>query len=313
MSEQTQYPLAILLAMFSPPVGAGPTRLAEPPTRTSFHRLVAVGQKAYQFGGFHEPADQLSIYDAHTNTWSSKSLPFVPGVSQYPAVIGGEIYLLDARRKTLRRYDPKADRWDELEPCPTKRVNGTVIGFEGKLYVIGGYSGLNQGNSVEAYDPKRNRWGLGPPLPAFSADASSGCDHFHLAAVLDGRLHIVGHDTGGKAHWVLEDGQWRGRADAPFACGWKFTALEAINGKLYLIDSAPNRRHDPKRSDIYAYEPSKDRWAPLGKVPDGFPIGPANVAIGDAIYFTGGTKGKHGMYRFDVKDKRWVTSGTGGK
>jgi N-acetylneuraminic acid mutarotase len=108
----------------------------------------------------------------------------------------GRIYLLGG---CTEAYTPATDRWVQLAyRLPTagaEVVGGQAVttGSDGRIYVLGGAaltpnSHIYQGhvtNTVQAYDPRTNRWTLVAPMPT-AREA--------LAAVTgaDGRIYAIG-------------------------------------------------------------------------------------------------------------------------
>jgi N-acetylneuraminic acid mutarotase len=55
------------------------------------------------------------------------------------------------------------------------RYWATAVGLNGRLYVMGGYDGIDVVNTVEVYDPATNRWSTvtGMPIARWSAGAGA--------------------------------------------------------------------------------------------------------------------------------------------
>ena len=202
----------------------------EVPASRPFGRAAVMEERIYYFGG---GSDQVDIFDSKRSSWSQASV----GLSS-PQLLGDQIndqlYLLDPGSRKLLRFDPATKKVENLADIPTRRINATVVACGKRLYVIGGYSeDVNERNCVEVYDPSTNRWSLGPPLPGYRP-----LDHFHSAAVLNGKLHVLGGLLEGnedQPHWQQDGDRWTARAQPPLHAMWKHVALVAAAGKLYLI------------------------------------------------------------------------------
>ena len=302
---------AVLLSVRS--LVAAEATLPSLPTPRSFHRAAVVDQKLVLMGGneHRDPGGRIDIYDPRQNAWSFKKVPFKHSMGLYPTVIGRQIYVLDAFDRSFRRYDLGADRWTDLKPISTPRTNGTVVAYRSQVYVIGAYHReVTERNCVEIYDPKTNKWSVGPPLPEYDSTSGGLGDHFHLAAVLDDKLHVMGCvGSFPTKHWVLDGRRWTRKADAPAACCWKTAALEAVDEKLYLL--IPSLSRKAAKANVFTYSPPADKWSPSGRTPDDVPfIIFANGAIGDSIYVTGGAPQPARMWRYEVGKRRWTSSGS---
>ena len=84
-------------------------------------------------------------------------------------------------------YDPKTDTWTIGPTLTTPRRGCGLVAKDGLLFAIGGSDGTHCLCTTEIYDPASNSWSAGLPLPDFEDN-----DHFHLTAVNDDRLHVVG-------------------------------------------------------------------------------------------------------------------------
>ena len=56
------------------------------------------------------------------------------------------------------KYNGALDRWIRIEPMATGRWRHKMAIHGGKLYVLGGFDGIQRLSSVEAYDYFHNCW-----------------------------------------------------------------------------------------------------------------------------------------------------------
>lgn len=56
------------------------------------------------------------------------------------------------------KYNGALDKWIQIEPLSTARWRHKMAVNAGKVYVLGGFDGVQRLASVEAYDPFHNRW-----------------------------------------------------------------------------------------------------------------------------------------------------------
>jgi N-acetylneuraminic acid mutarotase len=118
------------------------TRLRDAPTARGALGLVAIGRKLYAAGGYTET---------------------------------------DSTVRRLEIYDAEDDRWRRGTKMPTGRNHVGAARSKGMMVVTGGRPGPVHGglDTVELYDPKRDRWSTMPDL----ATARSG----HAAVAVGGR------------------------------------------------------------------------------------------------------------------------------
>ncbi|KJH43182.1 kelch repeat protein [Dictyocaulus viviparus] len=62
------------------------------------------------------------------------------------------------RLRCVERYDPKLNKWEIITNMNHMRSDCAAVSAGGRLYVSGGFSGLEVQNSVEVYTPLTNTW-----------------------------------------------------------------------------------------------------------------------------------------------------------
>ena len=61
--------------------------------------------------------------------------------------------------KKVFKYDPKENKWENLEDMPIGRYNHSCFVYQKKIVVIGGQDGQNKlVKPIEMYDPEQNSW-----------------------------------------------------------------------------------------------------------------------------------------------------------
>jgi len=116
------------------------------------------------------------------------------------ALVGREIvvaggYLADGGTSPrVDAYAPATNRWRRLPQLPAAVNHGMAAGWQGRLYVVGGY-GADGRPRRDAWVLERGAWRALAPLPAGRAAAGAG--------VVAGKLYVVGgveeSVTGGRA------------------------------------------------------------------------------------------------------------------
>jgi N-acetylneuraminic acid mutarotase len=106
------------------------------------------------------------------------------------AAVNGKLYMGGGRSTSGSSmtaadvYDPATGLWSALPPMTVARYWATAVGLNGKLYVIGGYNGIEPVTTVEVYDPATNRWRTVSGMP--TARWSLG------AGAINGKVYAVG-------------------------------------------------------------------------------------------------------------------------
>ncbi|MEM1296910.1 MAG: kelch repeat-containing protein [Verrucomicrobiota bacterium] len=291
-------------------LAADEATLSNLPSGRTFHRAVLHQDKVILIGGFGESASEgnrrIDVFDLKTGEWTQRNFPFDRrGVILLPAVADGKLYVLDVDGPAFRRYDVSNDQWVELAAPSVPRPHSSMAAYNGKVIVVGGYTDkVTRENSVEIYDPEKNAWEIGPPLPDYRET-----NHFHLMAEMGEHLHVVGHYFGGKSHWIYDGKKWTRKSDVPMVdCGWKTAALEAVGGELILIQKIYQTVGDMKDA-VFSYKPSEDRWEAAGPAPDEVPLMVfANVSYGGKVYLIGGDPAPSRVASYDVNTKTWQFS-----
>ena len=108
--------------------------------------------------------------------------------------------------------------WTEVTPCPVARFEASGVVVDGELWVMGGFrsSMLDVSKRIDIYDPRTDRWRVGPELPGAETHAgivSLGKD-FLLLAGFEG--NVLGRvTTAGVWRRNVAAGSWSSGPDLP--------------------------------------------------------------------------------------------------
>ena|GEM_PF-476685 len=129
------------------------------------------------------------------------------------------------------------------------------------------------------------------------------------AAVLDGKLHIIGGQSGGAVNYhEVYDPQtngWSNRANLTYAR--YSTVAGAIDGKIYLAAGYTNILGVRDYNELY--DPQANSWAARASLPEGVAY-PASAVIGRKLYVLGGYNGTvrvKSNQEYDPAANSWVT------
>lgn len=153
------------------------------PTARALLTADVVNDKIYLIGGNGESFDLNEVYDPKTDSWTTKAPLPTPVSSHCSAVVDDKIYILGGYARTERPdycdlnqiYDPDTNTWDFGAKMPEQKSSaaaGATVGLAApkRIYVIGGVT-ENTGsadaitNHNYAYDPERDEWTTGTPMP----------------------------------------------------------------------------------------------------------------------------------------------------
>lgn len=143
------------------------------------HGLVVLHGSLYAVGGYGDDGGRVKSvekYDQENNLWSE-----VAGLNSVRsalgcAVLNGNIYVAggygptqpnfagNLKLDTVEKYDPATDTWTQIAKLAQARAHVCCIGYQGKLWAIGGYDGEHASQRVECYDPRTDTWTDGPSL-----------------------------------------------------------------------------------------------------------------------------------------------------
>ncbi len=153
-----------------------------------------------------------------------------------------------------------AQAWSTRAPLPTPLQEVAVAALDGRVYVVGGLSGISVSPAVQVYDPASDTWNTVAPLPIPL--------HHTTATAAAGKLYVVGgwsdlfvtplarvfeYDSTADA--------WTEKASMPTARGSPAAAV--IEGRIYVTGG------DPGATDFAVYDPALDSWQVLPPMPTG--------------------------------------------
>jgi N-acetylneuraminic acid mutarotase len=197
-------------------------------------RLVIVGG----YGADRAPLRAAFLFDGRA--W--RRLPPPPeerAAAAAAATADGRVWVVGGRTRTglatrALSLDLKSLRW-RVVPGPTPREHLAATALGGRVYVLAGrLAGLDTNlGTVEAYDPRADRWSKLPSLP----DPRGGTG----AAAIGGRIVSVGGESPGGTNasvWALRPGgRWVRLPDLPTPRHG--LGVVALRGRVWVIAGGP--------------------------------------------------------------------------
>ncbi|HVY32058.1 MAG TPA: kelch repeat-containing protein [Polyangiaceae bacterium] len=153
------------------------TFVSTSPSGKGGYQMVAVGTELFFITRFGRPVQSapftigLNVYDTITGTWTTEVGQFQGADEQQEmgvAVVGGKLYFVGGKPYAFNQatprvvvYDPANASWTAKADMPVSVARPGATALNGKLYVIGGYSGVGTVTpkaSTQVYDPSTNTW-----------------------------------------------------------------------------------------------------------------------------------------------------------
>jgi len=205
----------------------------------------------------------------------------------------------------LASYDLATDQWSRIADRPGAEVSGTptagwqnlrhstLAGYNGKLYLIGGYDGSNNTASrlVRVFDPETKKWTAGPSLPTgqgrFYSDAKQVGNKLLVTLGGDGSTD----DSKTPNVLILEGNTWTSAPGIPGVFSAEYyeekpyfaAAVGIVNGGLIFSGLAAD-----KLGDTYTYSIATTKYTAsayqLSQNP--YSLGSGGLAVGGTFYTT---------------------------
>ncbi|MDP8257613.1 MAG: kelch repeat-containing protein [Candidatus Alcyoniella australis] len=127
-------------------------------------------------------------------------------------VVGGRLFNTTIY-DNMWSYDPIGDTWEVLTLLPENVVASCAVGYEGKIFSVGGATGLpfSEIDKLYIYDIQGDTWSQGADLPAKRFNTTCG--------MLDGKIYSAGgYDSGNQAElyiYDIEQDTWSSGHDMP--------------------------------------------------------------------------------------------------
>jgi non-specific serine/threonine protein kinase len=214
--------------------------------------------------------------------------------------VAAAVLLVSPALAVSRRPAPE---WRTLAAMTEPRHEEAYAVAGGKVYAIGGFVvSLTNSVTVDVYDPAKDTWTAGPPVP-------TAVNHAMAAAIGDdvyvagGYLAVVYGAV--NTAFVLRDGAWQPIAPMPEtrAAG----AMVAHGGKLHVYGGFTQQ--GTLATTTLTYDPKAGTWSTSPGMPD-----PkehlTGVADGRYVYLVGGRNGhpdtnSGSVQRLDTRTGRW--------
>ena len=135
------------------------------------------------------PVTDSDIYNPVTNTFvGCPQMLNLRDEKAASAVLDGKIYVAGGLyNNSVEMYNPQTGKWSLVASMNTPRCNFDMVSYNGKLYAIGGFDGIDALDSIEVYNPATDSWTSYP-------DTLSAPKYLFDAFLLNDEIYIVGGD-----------------------------------------------------------------------------------------------------------------------
>jgi len=243
--------------------------------------------------------------------WKELAPPPLPragcavGVINGELVVAGGTYWREGRKFWSERvdsFDPAVNRWSARSPMPRPRGDAAALAHAGALYVFGG--GAEGAAASDVWTLRDNLWTAPANLALPAPRRSSG------VAVVDGTFYLLGGLSGTGSEFSLAtstvwaaqpDGRWESRAPMPGPARFNLS-VGVVGGHIIVAGGcAPEGGAVRNLDEVLAYDPSKDAWTVLGRLPFANRAGCGLADASGLLIFGGFTdKFEPGILRYDV-------------
>jgi len=284
------------------------------------------GTYGYEGGGYSfntgDNITNFGRFDPVANSWTplapvpdfdngQASAVYAPNVGKL-FVFGGSEFALGTVSNVTRIYDIATNKWSTGAPMPDVRAFMGSGYFNGKIYLVGGYTTGNVDPAfaqVWEYDPAANTWNTSRrSMPLALGGAGSG--------VINGHLYIAGgRDINNTNYNTLYDydiaaDTWTQRANLPE--GTNVPSSAVIGGQLWIVgggnpflgsDAFPRAGQKGDAPDtsntLQIYDPATNSWS-TGPSMNEFRSFAAGCAIGNTAVAVGGYDGAFTLASVEV-------------
>ncbi|XP_028925607.1 kelch-like protein 6 [Ornithorhynchus anatinus] len=193
-----------------------------------------------------------------------------------------EVYISGGKetQHDVWKYNSSINKWIQIEYLNIGRWRHKMAVLGGKVYVIGGFDGLQRINNVETYDPFHNCWSEAAPLMIHVSSFA--------AASYKKKLYVMGGGPNGKLAtdktqcYDPSTNKWSLKSSMPVEA--KCINAVSFHNHIYVVGGAMKA--------LYSYSPLEDVWCLVTQLSHeraSCGIAPCN----NKLYITGGRDEKN--------------------
>jgi N-acetylneuraminic acid mutarotase len=236
----------------------------------------------------------------------------------------GKLYLMGGRGiKPVDVFDPKTNTWTALAPTPFEIHHFTPVSFDGKIYIVGGFTGQYPEETplthVYTYDPKSNSWIKVLEIPKERQRGGAG------VTIYNNKIYIVngitfGHTSGTCALFDVYDPKantWTVLPDAPSIRD--HSAATIVDNTLIAMGGRNTSYHEPEdfqaffkkvNNSVDYFDFKTNKWGTYKTEHPAPAAGGGCVVLNGKIFYIGGETGlekaNNQVFAFDIKNASWT-------
>lgn len=167
-------------------------------------------------------------------------------------VVGGKSSVRDSRLESVEVYSPNEDEWREVASLPIAVSVPSVLGCEGRLYVIGGATDAESACAqVQCYDPITDTWSILPDVEFYRKT-------LRAVAIDDSFVVIGGRKTRDTVQFSPSTSEERVLESANEQR--TFPGVTTAAGKVWVMGG---KIGDEARSSAECFDPKTGVWTTL--------------------------------------------------
>lgn len=258
---------------------------------------------------------------AQGGTWTTKASMPTARLFLQGAAANGLLYAVGGHNGTrntpiVEAYNPASNLWSTVASLnapnyggDTGRYQGSAVGVNGKVYMMGGWTNSPPlpSNTLSIYDPSTNAWSAGPAIPGSGFTACSE------AAVIGSKIYLL-NACNGFSGFVQQlsifdtvANSWTTGPNAPRNHNAGLGA--ALNGKFYVAGGTDGN----PQPQVDVYDPAANTWTTVagGNMPVNLIYMTGDV-INGKWYIVGGsdpteTNFKNTLWIYDPAANTWTS------
>ena len=295
-----------------------PTKRWEFSTAVVEDKIYLIGGSLFENHGGPFGLSTVEVYDTQTNTWERVADIPTPRTNAKAAVVDGTIYVFGGYNSKdnflenwkmadhIEAYDPLTDTWTRKNEMPISRFYFGLGVVAGKVYLIGGTTGLGEGQEqrmdrVDIYDPGTDTWAKGPKMPTRRDPGG--------VAVVSNRIYVIGGEG-----WPLPQGwgagpflgsieeydpinrQWEKKQNLLEVKNW-FSSV-VVKDAIYLIGGYTLEGGLQEVASVNVYYPRTETWSEISALPN--PLSAFDAATVNGKIYVFGSLGAGVEFSTDV-------------
>ncbi|XP_006819299.2 kelch-like protein 24 [Saccoglossus kowalevskii] len=212
------------------------------------------------------------LYNSSQRRWLQMKCP--KNVNRFfygAASLNDNVYLVGGKNlegtvyKSVERYNPVTNDWDNIPEMPTGVHYPAVTSHAGELYVIGGHTAKyhSPSGAVQIFNPDTNIWRRGADIPILTFIANALSIHEYV--------YVVSGEYGRMQRYSPRNDRWEEAAtlDQRHYLG----TITVCNNKIYAIGGYSDFSHSERNisNSIECYDPQKNTWKTVSEMPTPVP------------------------------------------